>query len=322
MTPNSFSSLSVPLRITCSLLLASGLAACSAPSDSPAAESETRAGSPLEQRPPLPADSVEPVKILLLGTFHFDDAGLDSYKPEHRLDILSERRQKEIEEVLHLLAKFEPTRIGVEVHASDQEKLDRWYDEFRSGAAKPSSNEIVQLGFRLAARLGHDGLYAIDARGRSYFPEMTDEEWTAREESLMEGIDPARIEAEEAWEARFQEMYRFFDRLKTSQTIREALVRGNEEKLLAANHGAYLVGGFKLGRGEDYFGADARTAWFNRNLRIFQNIQRIPQSPGDRILVVIGDGHLPILRHCVQASPEYELVEVREVLAPGSLLEN
>jgi hypothetical protein len=35
-------------------------------------------------------------KLLILGTFHFDDGGLDDYKPKHALDVLSEDRQQEI----------------------------------------------------------------------------------------------------------------------------------------------------------------------------------------------------------------------------------
>ena len=58
------------------------------------------------------------------------------------------------------------------------------------------------------------------------------------------------------------------------------------------------------------------TGWFNRNLRIFANLQRITERPDERILLVIGAGHLAILRHCVQASPEYDLVEVAEYLNP------
>ena len=71
---------------------------------------------------------------------------------------------------------------------------------------------------------------------------------------------------------------------------------------------------FKVGVGDEYIGADWATAWFNRNLRIFANLQRITERPDERILLVIGAGHVPILRHCVQASPEYELVEVQEYL--------
>jgi hypothetical protein len=60
------------------------------------------------------------------------------------------------------------------------------------------------------------------------------------------------------------------------------------------------------------------TAWYNRNLRIFRNLQRITDGPDERLLLLIGGGHVPILRHCAQASPEYELVEVTEYLGAGS----
>jgi hypothetical protein len=35
--------------------------------------------------------------------------------------------------------------------------------------------------------------------------------------------------------------------------------------------------------------------------------------------VIIGAGHLPILRHAVEASPEFELVEARENAAFGAM---
>jgi pheromone shutdown protein TraB len=66
--------------------------------------------------------------------------------------------------------------------------------------------------------------------------------------------------------------------------------------------------------GDEYPGVDAKTAWYNRNLRIFANLQRITDRTDERILVIIGAGHVPILRHTVQASPEYALVEVADVL--------
>lgn len=311
MTARNRSSLALRLLVVATAACCVG---CASPPEPPAATSGEAAEARNAERPPYPGDALPRAQVLLLGTFHFDDPGLDDYKPAHRFDVLSEKRQREVEEVLDRLAAFQPTRIAVEVRASRQATLDERYQQYLSGESEPSPDEIVQIGYRLAARLGHERVYAVDAAGRSYFPDMTDEEWEARTASLLEGVDPARIEAEEAWDARFEEMYRYYDELKTRQTLREHLITANDEERLLAGHGAYLVGGFKLGRGDDYFGVDGKTRWFNRNLRIFQNIQRIPQSPEDRILVVIGAGHVPILRHCVQASPEYELVEVRDVL--------
>jgi len=38
------------------------------------------------------AADIQPRRILLLGTFHFKDTGLDADKPWHEFDALSERR--------------------------------------------------------------------------------------------------------------------------------------------------------------------------------------------------------------------------------------
>jgi hypothetical protein len=70
----------------------------------------------------------------------------------------------------------------------------------------------------------------------------------------------------------------------------------------------------KVGIGDEYPGVDSKTAWYNRNLRIFANIQRIAEKPGERILVGIGAGQLPILRNAAMSSPEYDLVEVGRYL--------
>ena len=42
--------------------------------------------------------------IMLLGTFHFQDRGLDAYKPKFDVEILSPQRQQEVAEVVERLA--------------------------------------------------------------------------------------------------------------------------------------------------------------------------------------------------------------------------
>jgi hypothetical protein len=249
-------------------------------------------------------------RLLLLGTFHFSDAGLDSYKPEFDVDILSDARQHELQQVLDLLEQFRPTKIAVERRPSRQAEIDSLYSAFRAGQFDLPSNEIYQLGFRLAARLGLDRVYAVDASARSFMADMTQEEWDVKLRELRRGTRPSP-----PWDARFTRLYRFDDSLKIQQSLRETLLRMNDPERIRQGHGHYMVGTLALGRGEDYFGADAATSWYNRNLRIFSNIMRITESPEDRILVIIGAGHLPFLRFAAEASPEYRLVEPAEYLA-------
>lgn len=261
-----------------------------------------------------PAQEPPRARILLLGTFHFDDPGLDDYKPAFPWNPHTPEHRREIEDVVERIARFRPTRIALEWPASRQAALDSLYAVHRAGGREFSANERQQLGFRLALALGHERVYAIDAPARSYFPDMTNAEYEAHVARLLEGVDPALLAAQEALEARYSAMHRVDDSIKTTMPLAAYLLRENEPARLLENHGQYLIGGFRLGRGDDYLGPDMRTRWYNRNLRIFHNLQRITASADERIVVIIGAGHVPILRHAIQASPEYTLVEVREVL--------
>ncbi|HUO83879.1 MAG TPA: DUF5694 domain-containing protein [Thermoanaerobaculia bacterium] len=253
-----------------------------------------------------PALPREPVNILVLGTFHFADAGLDSYEPEHEVDIFSATRQKELGVILDCLERFRPTKIGLERKWSENHELNEEYRSFLAGDLELSSNEIHQIGFRLAKRLNHERIFAIDAHRRFYEPYVDPDEYAEEHgQALNEAV----------WEDYYAGLYRRDDALKVEQSLIEHLLYRNSEDRIERGHGHYLVGSFSAGTGDEYPGVDAKIAWYNRNLRIFANVQRITEGPDDRILVVIGAGHLPILRHALEASPEYRLVEVKDVLS-------
>ena len=77
-----------------------------------------------------------------------------------------------------------------------------------------------------------------------------------------------------------------------------------------------MVGIFKYETAQNkQFGPDFVTGWwFNRNLRIFRNIQRIDASKNDRIFVLYGTGHMNLLNIFFEASPEYKLLNINDYL--------
>lgn len=253
-----------------------------------------------------PAFPPPKAKLLLLGTFHLKDAGLDSYRPKFDIDILSATRQRELEGIIKCLEGFAATKIAVEVKPSEMESIKKKYQQYLAGEFTLPSNEIYQIGFRMAERLKHQQLYGIDAKARNYAPWVDPTEYAIRHKQ-REVLDAELVKA-------YQELYQRDDELKTKQPLREHLLYLNDEKRINQGHGRYLIETFKAGVGDEYPGVDSKTAWYNRNLRIFANIQRITEKPGERILVIIGAGHLPILRHAATASPEYELVEAKQYL--------
>jgi hypothetical protein len=85
-----------------------------------------------------------------------------------------------------------------------------------------------------------------------------------------------------------------------------------EPALLRRMHGHYVSSGFNTAGDE---GPDALSIWwYNRNLRIFNNILQTRPGPGDRILVLFGNGHMPLLKQCFESSPEFEVVELKSLL--------
>ena len=118
-------------------------------------------------------------KILILGTFHFRDRGLDKYKPQHSFEVFSLERQQEIKEVVSQLATFRPTKIAIERTPHQQVEIDQNYQAYLQRGPL-SSDEVHQLGFRLAKRLAHPKVYCVNAWDRHYEP-MVDVEAYARE---------------------------------------------------------------------------------------------------------------------------------------------
>jgi hypothetical protein len=223
----------------------------------------------------LPTKPFAQAKVLILGTFHFEDAGLDDYRPKHLLDFSSNSRQREVADLLDRLARFRPTKIAVGWPAERQAALDSKFGEYMASSEdRAGKNEIYQLGFRLARRLGHTRVYAVDAKERPEFKvSSTTDELNQRAKSLGQS---ELVERGAKWAQWFEDSYRWEDELKTKQSVLEHLRMLNSREHIRHSMSRYLVAEFEVGaEGKDYIGADTRTAWHNRNLRIFSNILRL-----------------------------------------------
>jgi hypothetical protein len=244
---------------------------------------------------------------MALGTFHFKDAGLDGYKPKFPVNILSEKRQQEVEELVDRLAAFKPTKIAIEwKKEKDQPFVDSLYGEYLAGRYKLGQNEIYQVCFRLAKKLGHKKLYCVDTNAR-WFEGVPDEDAFAQKHGLQKYADTT-------YSVLYKKLYEMDDSLKTVQTLREHLLYANSPERLQIGHGHYLIGSFKYAAEGEYPGADNTTGWYNRNLRILANVLQLAESEDERIFLLIGAGHLPIIKHAASSTPEIKYVEVSEYL--------
>jgi hypothetical protein len=251
-------------------------------------------------------------KAMVLGLFHFHNPGLDSYKPKYPFNILERKRQAELEILLNQIAKYKPTKILVEWdRIQDDSIANVRYLKYLNGtfSLHDKSNEVYQIGFKLAKKLGHKKIYCSDAPSEWFGVEL---DWDNYD---VETYLKSKGQYEKSTRYDFQSFYELSDSLKTVQTLTEHLVMLNSPKNRLKDHQAYLTDLILEGAGDNYLGADNVAKWYRRNLRIFSNAYDFTDFDSEeRLLLIYGSGHVWQLRQFFMDSPDFEYVEPLEYL--------
>lgn len=229
-------------------------------------------------------------RVLILGTFHMANPGQDIVNLEVD-DMLAPKRQAEIAEVVKELARHAPTKVAVEAPVGSAEMRAR-YRAYVAGSFVATANETYQLGFRLAARMGHADIHPIDVEGEFPYAEVQRlAERTGKTELLHRTVrDFKRLVARQR-------------RNLAAGTVLDVLRKMNAPRRVAADHALYMRLAAISAEG-DYAGPDLLAAWYRRNVRIFANLRNIVESPEDRVVAVYGAGHAYWLRRLVRESDD------------------
>lgn len=251
--------------------------------------------------PVVAATAAEPVQVMVLGTYHFNNPGKDLHNATAD-DVLKPQRQRELEAIAVALAEFRPTKVMVERVAKTPDLVDPGYTSFSPVDLAEKRNESVQIGYRTAARLGLNTVYAIDEQPGEgepdYFPFQRLMEW-AQANGAKKRLN--------ALMARGAEMVSEIERLQKEGSIADVLLEMNRPERTARDQTTYYEM-LDIGDTEQQPGADLNAMWYLRNAKIFAKLQKVAE-PADRVLVVYGSGHNYWLRHFAQTAPGYVNVD-------------
>lgn len=251
-------------------------------------------------------NNTKQTQVLVLGTYHFGKGGKHAVNMKIA-DVMTDKKQQEIKEVVDKLAAFNPNKIAVEQHAASFEELNSLYSDHCLKKNNINSDiiahrhEIIQLGFRLAAQLNHSKIYPIDFPVSLPF------------ELAMEYAEKNLPELYQKFNQEIMDITKEADELQKNETVGDILKYYNNPERISNEHSNLYLYPTQIGAGENYYGADILTEWYKRNTRIFANLQSISE-PGDRILVIYGAGHCKILRDFISSYNHMELIEAMDYL--------
>ncbi|MDR9363889.1 MAG: DUF5694 domain-containing protein [Balneolaceae bacterium] len=254
---------------------------------------------PQQMNAQVPVDRQEEIEVMILGTTHFGNPGQDVINIEFP-DVLQPKYQSQINKVIEDLSEFQPTKIALEARPDYKAKLDSMYNAYITGEHSLSRNERQQLGFKLAGKMNHDQVYSIDHDGEFPFQSVLD---------FAKEHQPEFVE-------QFEKLSKYVENrnqeLVSSNTIPEILRKKNSLEYLEVQRHFYAETA-SVGNDTTFVGAGLVSKWHERNIKIFSSLSQIAK-PGDRIIVIFGSGHAPLLRYFVKSDLQMKLVEPNDYL--------
>ncbi|MEO4052626.1 DUF5694 domain-containing protein [Solibacillus sp. CAU 1738] len=239
-------------------------------------------------------------EVMIVGVYHLGDTP-DLIKVESKDD--NDIKQQAME-VVDALSRFNPTKVAVEAVCEDQPRINERYQKYQLDDSNPLKNEIDMIGFPLAEKSGISEISCVDWMGDeddstplNDILHYAKENEPERYQKIMTTLESLQLEFEEF----------------SGLSILEGYKRINEAETIKWGHQIYMELAM-IGEKKDYYATSWLTWWYKRNLIIYSNVRRLISSSEDRVLLLIGGGHVHLVKQFLEESGVCTVVEANEYL--------
>lgn len=239
----------------------------------------------------------EEAQVMLFGVFHFSNPGNDVVKTA-QIDVMTPENQVYLEGLARRIADFRPTVLLLEFDPENHARMQERYQQFIEGTYELGSNEIYQLGFRIAKLVGLETVYSFDERKVG---------WEAAE--LFEYMPKHDSETQAKMDGLIAEITEAHNLAHATKSLPELLMQSNDPQQDRLNKYLYILTN-QVGAGHNFVGADSAASWWRRNFRMYANIQKHAR-PGERVVAIGGQGHTAILKDLLALDADRIAVDVR-----------
>jgi len=241
------------------------------------------------------------IEILNFGTFHM---GATSDANTTEFDEHDTKNQKAVHKIAAMLAKFKPTVILVETVPSYNTKLQTLYNSYVNNPKTKFKNpdEVELLAYELGRLSGTKRIYGIDHK-MSYNYLIGEEIKNTIDAKLHDEYYKNPVPYHTSVEIDMDKL-NLLDQLKLTnhKLYLDFLITVNADMLT------------HVGSEKGFEGADEAAKYYQRNLRMYSNLNRIELNKDDRVFILMGASHTAFFRDFIRRSPKYKMVNTFDYL--------
>lgn len=249
-----------------------------------------------------PATTLSKIKVLNFGTFHMGYT-TDANKTE--FDEHNKENRKAVHQIAQQLAAFKPTVLLVENVPERNEVLQTEYEAYLKNpdTVYQETGEIRLLAFELGRLANTKRIYGIDHKMvYNYRIGQT------LEENYIDSTLHNQFYKDPL--AYYPQVNINMDTLSLSDKLKLYNHDQFLDFLITVNADALTFVGSENG----FEGADEAARYYQRNLRMFSNLNRIELDEEDRVFILMGASHTAFFRDFISRSPKYEMVNTFDYL--------
>jgi hypothetical protein len=265
------------------------------------------------------AGAAAPTSILLLGSNHLAQL----YKASNpNSDVLTPKRQAEMAALCDQLQRYRPDGILVEEVPENQGRLDSLFRLYRQDKLDLNTmpggrNEVYQVGFVLAKRLGLPGVRCVNAPGGTSQSILNAgknielyEQATKSWREFGSSIDQQLL----AGTLTMAQYYRALNEPATVQRLHTLVYRTPARVTDGVLKPDPMVDAAFIN--PRYVGAEFISVFYNRDLKVYSNIVTTQMATQQqRQLLIMGMRHVGSLRGIFSTDPAYQVVETNAYLS-------
>lgn len=241
------------------------------------------------------------IKVLNFATFHM---GNSSDANTLEFDEESAKNQADARKIAEMISAFKPTVICVEVPPSDNVELNEVYNDYLKNPDKASTyyGEVGLVAFEVGRMNSIENLHGIDHKMEYNY---------SINEDLVNALDSTTYNKFSSNPfASIPDLNVYEEGLSLMEKLKRMNHPDFLDFLITANADILTY----VGTAKGFEGADEAAKYYQRNLRIYANLNRLALKKDDRVFILSGGSHTAFLNDFLKRSLKYEVVNTFDYL--------